>query len=305
MLRQEVHRGRYGCAPRRGPWNLFGGSGVIEYVKRLLVLGVLVAAAVLAVTAGAAGPSPGVVFGSPGIVSHDGKLRYVAMRAGLGTLVEAVTTRGGAVRRSRFLRGLFGVPAVAYDGSTGGLSRDGRRLVVYWPANGGAHPKTRFVVLDPRTLRVRSRIALNGNFGFDALSPDGSVMYLIQIKGGANGSGLDYDVRALDVNTGRLYPGSIVDRREPDEKMTGLPMTRVGSDDAGWAYTLYQRPNASPFVHALHTTAREAFCIDLPLKVPDDQLGRVRMRVSVGKLTIRLRGKTLATIDTRTFEVTH
>jgi hypothetical protein len=267
-------------------------------MKRTLVFAVL-AAGVLAGSAGGAGPSPGVTFGSPGVVSHDGKTRYVAMRAGKGTLVEAVTTRGGVVRRSRFLKGLFGVPLVAYDGSAGGLSRDGRRLVVYWPANGVGR-STRFVVLDPRTLKVRSRLTLNGNFGFDALSPDGSTMYLIHLK---SGTGIDYEVRALDVNTGRLFPGAIVDRREPDEKMTGIPLTRVGSDDASWAYTLYAKSNGGGFVHALHTTAREAFCIDLPLSISDDELGHVRMRLRGGSLLLRFRGRTVATIDTRTFEV--
>jgi hypothetical protein len=272
----------------------------MENVKRVLVLAGLVIAAVLAGSASGAGPSPGIALGSPGVISHDGKMRYVALRAGGGTLVESVATRRGAVRHTRFLKGAFGVPLVAYDGSTGGLSRNGRRLVVYAPASGRA--KTRFVVLDPRTLRVRSRFALSGDFGFDALSPDGSLMYLIQIKGGPNG-GLDYDVRALDVGTGRLYPGSIVDRREPDEKMTGIPMTRVGSDDASWAYTLYSGSNGGTFVHALHTTAREAFCIDVKLGIADDQLSHVRMRVRGGALLLRLHGKTIATIDTHTFEV--
>lgn len=262
-------------------------------MKRALVVGA-VFAAVLAGSAAGAGPSPGIAFGSPGVVSHDGKVRYVAIRAGKGTLVEAITTRTGMVR-SRFLKGLYGLPMVAYDRSIGGLSRNGKRLIVYSPGP----QRTRFVVLDPRTLKVRSRIALNGDFGFDALSPDGSLMYLIQLKNG----GLDYDVRALNVNTRRLYPGAIVDRREPDEKMTGIPTTRVGNDDASWAYTLYLRPEKSPFVHALHTTAREAFCIDVPLGVGDNELGHVRMRLREGSLALRLRGKTLATIDTRTFEV--
>jgi hypothetical protein len=205
------------------------------------------------------------------------------------------------VVRSRFLNGRFGIPLVAYDGSVGGLSRDGSRLVVYWPSSGGT--KTRFVVLDPRTLRVRARFTLSGNFGFDALSPDGATMYLIQLKG-ATAAGLDYDVRALDVDTGRLYPGSIVDRREPSEKMTGIPMTRVGSADGSWAYTLYSGSSGGAFVHALHTTAREAFCIDLPSRIPDSQLGKVRMRVGKNTLVLRLGAKTIATIDTRTFKVT-
>jgi DNA-binding beta-propeller fold protein YncE len=261
-------------------------------MRRALVLGVVLAA-LLAGSAGAAGPSPGIAFGSPGVVSHDGKVRYVAMRAGIGTLVEAISTRTGLVR-SRYLRGIYGLPLVAYDGSMGGLSRDGKRLVVYSPRQ----DKTRVVVLDPRTLKVRSRIALSGNFGFDALSPDGSLMYLIQLKGGIN-----YDVRALNVDTGTLYPGVIVDRREPDEKMTGLPMTRAGSDDASWAYTLYSKQNGGAFVHALHTTAREAFCIDVSLGLSGEELSHVRMRLRGGSLLLRFRGRTLAAIDTRTFEV--
>jgi hypothetical protein len=269
-------------------------------MKRAL-LPALLFAAILVGTANGAGPSPGIAFGSPGVVSHDGKSRYVALRAGKGTLVETLTTQGGVVRHSRFLKGLYGLPMVAYDGSMGGLARNGKRLIVYSPDT-RARAKTRFVVLDPGTLRVRSRFVLRGDFGFDALSPDGSSMYLIQLKGTPNNP-IAYDVRALDVNTGRLYPGAIVDRREPDEKMTGIPMTRVGSDDASWAYTLYTRPNGGSFVHALHTTAREAFCIDLTLRVSDDQLGHVRMRLREGSLELRLRGKTLTKIDTRTFEV--
>jgi hypothetical protein len=265
-------------------------------MKRALVLGAVLAA-LLVGSAGAAGPSPGIAFGSPGVVSHDGKVRYVALRAGKGTLVEAIATRTGLVR-SRYLRGAYGLPMVAYDRSLGGLARNGKLLVVYSPGE----QKTRFVVLDARSLEVHSRIALKGNFGFDALSPDGSVMYLIQIKNNPNGP-IAYDVRALNVATGRLYPGAIVDPREPDEKMTGIPMTRVGSADASWAYTLYMRPNGGPFVHALHTTAREAFCIDVPIGPSDERLSRVRMRLRGGSLELRLRGRTLATIDTRSFEV--
>ena len=285
----------------------FGAERCIEKVKkeekmkRPFVLALLVAgAAVLAGSATAAGPSPGIVFGSPGVVSHDGKVRYVAMRAGKGTLVEAISTRTGIVR-GRYLKGFYGLPMVAYDGSMGGLARNGKRLIVY-SQDSLHHAKTRFVVLDPRTLRIRSRFALDGDFGFDALSPDGSVMYLIQIKNNPNGP-IAYDVRALNVVSGKLYPGALVDRREPNEKMAGIPMTRVGRDDASWAYTLYSKQNGGAFVHALHTTAREAFCIDVPHVVPDDQLGRVRMLLTEGVLLLRLRGKTVATIDTRTFDV--
>jgi hypothetical protein len=206
-------------------------------------------------------------------------------------------TKGGAVRSSRALRGFYGVPLVAYDGTAGGLSRDGKQLVLVWPGSGPSHQQTRFVVLDPRTLKVRMRLALTGNFGFDALSPDGALMYLIQIAGAS------YVVRVLNLDTGHFYKGTIVDRREPGEKMNGIPLTRIGSRDGSWAYTLYMRGEKSPFVHALHTTKREAFCIDVPLQVRQEELQRVRMRLGDGKLLVKLRSRTLATIDTQTFEV--
>jgi hypothetical protein len=114
--------------------------GKEDQMKHALVLGSVVAGlAVLVGSALGAGPSPGVTFGSPGVVSRDGKLRYLALRAGGGTLVEAVTTRGGVVRRARYLRGAFGIPLVAYDGSSGGLTRNGRRLVVYEPPPAPRH----------------------------------------------------------------------------------------------------------------------------------------------------------------------
>jgi hypothetical protein len=87
--------------------------------------------------------------------------------------------------------------------------------------------------------------------------------------------------------------------------MTGIPLARVGSGDGGWAYTLYSRAEKSPFVHALHTTKREAFCIDVPLpRVAPDRLDRVRMRMGRNKLRLRLGAKTVAAIDTQTFKVT-
>ena len=66
---------------------------------------------------------------------------------------------------------------------------------------------------------------------------------------------------------------------------------------------MYSRSAGGTFVHALHTTAREAFCIDVRLGIADDRLGSVRMRLRDNALQLRLRGKTIATIDTRTFEV--
>jgi hypothetical protein len=269
-------------------------------MTRTLALALMVAGT-CAAAAGAdgGGRSPGVNYGPPGVVDHARGVRYVALPTGPGTTVAAQRVAGGRILRWSYVQGAFGTPVVAWDGTTGGLARNGRRLVLATTPSYGT--PTRFVVLDPRTLRVRARLSLRGVFAFDALSPGGSLMYLIQYLGKPTSG--RYAVRALNLNSGKLYAGAIVDRREPDEKMTGQPVTRAGSRDGAWAYTLYGRTNKGPFVHALDTVHRRAFCVDLPWRSTPRWLGQTRLRVSGGKLLLRVGRRTMAAVDTRTFEV--
>ena len=268
-------------------------------MKRMVVLATILGAAWAAVAAAdGGGPSPGLDFGN-GVVAPGGKLRYIALSDGRTTLLESVVIGTGRVERMRYLKGSYGIPLVTYRGDTGGLARDGRRLVLAtWP---GLHA-TRFVVVDPRSFRIRARVRLPGRFAFDALSPDGSLMYLIQYLGSPRSANQPYAVRAFNGHTRTLYRGAIVDRREPDERMTGWPLDRTGSP-SGWAYTLYQRVQKRPFVHALDTAHRRAFCIDLPWRSTPRWLARTRMRLSGGKLLLRVGHRTMATVDTDTFEV--
>jgi len=273
-------------------------------MARTLALVIVAGAAWVAVAAASGGgPSPGLDFGN-GIVAPGGKLRYSALSDGRTTVLESVVIGTGRVKGVTYFKGSFGIPLVTFGGDTGGLSRDGQDLVLAtWPGFGFGFAATRFLLVDAHTFQIRGRVRLHGSWSFDAISPDGSLMYLIHYLGPANAVYQRYEVRAFDWNKLTLYPGAIVDRREPDEKMTGIPITRVGSGDASWAYTLYSKPNGGAFVHALHTTAREAFCIDLALGLADEDLGNVRMRLRGGSLQLRFRGHTVATIDTRTFEV--
>jgi hypothetical protein len=268
-------------------------------MRRALVIATAVAATWAGVAAAdGVGPSPGESFGWDGVVGPSGAHRFVAVPANRGTVVETVGVRGGRVLNSRFLKGYFGIPMVAYDGSTDGLSHNGRRLVL---VSHGA--RTTFLVLDPSTLKTRAQIHLPGYWAFDALSPGGSLLYLIQYQGGPNANGQQaYAVRALNLNTRSLYADAIVDRREPDEKMTGSAQTRTESRDGRWAYTLYTRPSDHPFVHALDTVGRRAFCVDLPWK-PAPWISSVRMKLRGGELLLQRKGRTLARMDTQTFVV--
>ncbi|HEY6836568.1 MAG TPA: hypothetical protein VI142_08970 [Gaiellaceae bacterium] len=262
----------------------------------------LVALLALAWTAVAAadggGPSPGIDFGH-GIVAPGGKLRYSAVSDGRTTVLESVAVGSGRVQGYTYFKGGFGIPLVTFGGDTGGLSRDGQDLVLAsWPG----FATTRFLLVDASTFQIRGRVRLTGNWSFDAISPDGSLMYLIHYLGKPSQLYQRYEVRAFDWNTLRLDPGAIVDRREPDEKMTGKPLARTGSP-SGWAYTLYSRAGKPPFVHALDTLHRRAFCVDLPWQRSAKWIGSVRLRVHGGTLELHRQGKTIARMDTKTLRV--
>ena len=270
-------------------------------MRRALALAAVLGTAWAAVAAAdGGGPSPGPSWGSPGKVSPEGSVRYVAIPAGAAhTVVETVRMRDGSVLRWAYLDGMFGIPMVAWDGSIGGLSRDGSRLVL---ATRPGRLSTRFVVLEPRSMKVRARVRLRGSFAFDALSPDGSLMYLIRYLGDPTSVNQPYAVRAFSWTTKTLYPGALLDRREPDEKMNGAPVTRTGTR-SGWAYTLYSRTGKRPFVHALDTVHRRAFCVDLPWKNSPTWIYSVKLRVRGRTLDLRREGRTIARVDRKTLEV--
>lgn len=262
----------------------------------LFALAALTLLALLPATAAADG-LPAVDIDASPLPAPGGQLEYTTERSGAGTRLIESARYGGPLRERR-LAGSFSVPAVAYDGSPSGVSADGRTLVLISPRTRYPRQRTTFAVVDAGGLRVRRRISLNGDFSFDAISPDGTTMYLIEYSPRDPG---DYAVRAYDLVARRLYPEAVVDPAEPGEPMTGAPVTRVASADGRWAYTLYNSfPH--PFVHALDTERRTAVCIDL-----DD------LRRSMWGAALQLRGPTLdvvgragavlATIDTRTHRV--
>lgn len=280
--------------------DLAGRSVRIKDMRRVLALALALGASWAAVAAAdGGGPSPGPRQGGPGKADPSRTFRYVAVSAGRGTVVEAVRVRDGSVNNWTYLRGQLGLPMVAYDGSLGGLSHDGSQLVV---TSFPGPRATTFVLLDPRTMRVRGRVSLRGSFAFDALSPAGSLMYVIQYLGKPGAAAQRYAVRAFDWSRLRLLPRPIVDPREPDEKMNGTPVTRAATPD-GWAYTVYQRNGQPPFLHALDTVHRRAFCVDLPWKAPA-WIYEVRLRVRGGTVELRRNGETIGRLDRKTLKVT-
>src|SRR5581483_10826630 len=134
---------------------------------------------VAAATAGSAqavGPWPGL---AAAVLSASGDVRYTATRSQGATIVKRVVA-GRAVASTR-IAGAFGIPAVTSVGAAGGLSPDGRLLVLVEPPRyDGLRRESRFVVLATARLSRVATISLPGEFGFDAVSPDRRTLYLIQ-----------------------------------------------------------------------------------------------------------------------------
>jgi len=263
-------------------------------MRRLLVVGGCLGAVAAPAGAGAAGGPVPAIQGGPGVSVRSSAASYVAVAVGRRTLVEQVL-RPGAIARTRMLDGAYGVPGVGYDGSTTGLSADGRTLVLAEVLASFPVHRTRLVVLDARRLRVERRMALPGFFGVDAIAPDGRTLYLIRYL---RQDGTRYEVRAYDLTRNRLVPTPIVDVREPDEKMQGLPLTRATSADGRFAYTLYQRPEGEPFIHALDTARGTAACIDLPaLEGADLAEARLVPPAGARPLLVRTPGRATLAVD--------
>jgi hypothetical protein len=267
------------------------------------------AAAAAVVTAGAAAalsPSPGVMLGGDGVLASAGDVRYVAVATADATVAMTIRTSDGRVLRTRPLPGVYGVPLVAQDGTADGLARNGATLVLGQSiAPGAALPReTSFAVLGTKTLGLKRLVTLRGAFSFDALSPDARTLYVIQHLSARDIT--HYAVRAYDLRTNRLLPGAIVDKREPDEEMNGYPLRRATSADGRWAYTLYSRGEGAPFVHALDTMHRAAFCIDLPASVDALRLARAQLEVASGGRQVVIGDAVgrLFTIETGTWKVT-
>ncbi|MEP6893777.1 MAG: hypothetical protein ABI927_08370, partial [Gaiellaceae bacterium] len=238
------------------------------------------------------------------VTTSDASVSYATTTRGSWTKIAATRTRDAHVLRVARVKGAFGIPAVTIGGTAGGLSADGRTLVLSQPPSYQAlRQRSRFVLLSTATLRPIRTISLRGDFGFDALSPDATTLYLIQHRSTSDPS---YSVRAFDLRSLRLLPGAIVDKSEADKTMRGMPVARTASADAIWVYTLYNRDGAEPFVHALNTRERYAVCVDLTWQGSAADIWNTTLEMSAdGRqlLVTSAKGAVVARVDTQTLRV--
>jgi hypothetical protein len=233
-------------------------------------------------------PGEGVVANP--VSAPGGDVGYVTRTARHHTILREQTLASGRTLRKLRLSGTFVVPAVAYDGSPSGLSADGRTLVLIKPRDSWPRKRTSFAVIDAKSMHLRRRFSLPGDFSFDAISPNGRLVYMVQYLSPNDVTA--YAVRAYDMRARRLFRAPVVDKSEPDEDMRGTPLARVSDAHGRWAYTLYDGAE-HPFVHALDTEGRTAVCIDLDVRA-------ATLAMQGRRLDVMRHGRVVASINTVT-----
>ena len=251
-------------------------------VRRLGSLLVVVGTLTFVSVASAAFPAPFAVQGGAGLPSLDASVRFVALKAGDDTRISALSAQGDTTLMSRTVQGAYGIATLTQSGLEGGLFHDGSAFVLQ---NVGLKTASSFMIVGTEDLVPRSTITLRGTFGFDALSPDGSRLYLIQHTSTQDIQ--HYIVRAYDLRKHKLLPGRVADKTQKSWVMQGWAVDRVSTPDGRWAYTLYANPGGYPFVHALDTVRGVAHCIGVPWRGDENVPWNMR-------LTLRNDGRSLA-----------
>lgn len=262
----------------------------------LATAAILAAFAAAPPAAGAGGILPVGIDARPVSIAGAG-VEYLTLRRERGSVLIKRRRGGGQVLRRLRLGRRFHVPTLAYDGSLGGLSADGRRLVLIGYPQRRARRVTEFALIDAKRLRLERIVRLRGHFSFHALSRHGSQMYVINY---APWDMAEFAVRSYDVRERRLRPGDISEPAGGDGPMDGIPITRAAGPGGRWQYTLYG-VIGDPYLHALDTRTRRAY--RTPLAEPRARIRtwwRVRLQADRTRIHVVDGNRMLATVDAPT-----
>ncbi len=184
------------------------------------------------------------------------------------TTISIIDTSSGATVRTFSIPGNYSTADRGYADSM--LSGDGRWLALR--AQSTSVGATSIALVDTQIGKLVKSIHLNGDFTLDAISPKGTILYLLEYYQAGTSH---YNVRAYDVTANQLLDGSIVDKNDLGDKMQGVALARQMSDDGDMAYTLYINPVTNKaFIHILWLTDTVnnsvpfpaiARCLDLPV----------------------------------------
>ncbi|GAC1432405.1 MAG: hypothetical protein NVS4B1_25720 [Ktedonobacteraceae bacterium] len=204
-----------------------------------------------------------------GLISQDHQRIYTALPQNGQTTITVTSTQDGAVVRHFTVSGTYSTTGNDYTKSV--LSSNGRWLVLRQLEQ--TETKSTFAFVDTQAATLTKTFSLQGNFDLDAVSPDGSRVYLLERLHDTTGH---YYVRRYDVHTNNLVQTIIADKQEiNDPRMLGSALTRQMAADGSRAYTLYTDTRSNiAFVHILPLASdfNGARCINLPAGTSADLL---------------------------------
>ena len=212
------------------------------------------------------------------VASPDGSMYYTL--DGSPTTLRWIDAKTGRAITQIALAGSYAFANERELGPTG-LSPNGRWLVLV----GESAMSSTFAVIDTALLKLAAIVEVPGAFGYDAISDDGTSLYLIERMSPdtANQLGVSapysYRVRVYDVPSAKLSDTLVVDVKlagqltgannaetRVDGIMRGIYQSSIPSADGRWNFSFYYNPGRGPFIHVLHLDSRSAFCIlDLPV----------------------------------------
>jgi hypothetical protein len=215
-------------------------------------------------------PPTSLDAGPEGVLDRAGEHRFTATPLAANTVLTKSETHGGRVLRASIMRGRWGVPVVAYDATSGGLSADGRTLVLTRVAETYPRRSTAFAVVDTARMAIRDTFELDGEWRFDALSPDGGQIHLIEQLDRFDPSRVA--LRSYDLAKRKLLATTT--------NMRGYPTSRATAPGGRWEYTLYAGTRQA-FIHALDTAGGGSHRLRLP------EQERVNRRFWAMRLAVR------------------
>ena len=190
------------------------------------------------------------------------------------------------------------LPAVTTRGQLGGVSHDGRTVVLASGRPDGG--RSRFLVAENGRLKP---LAFRGQVAFDAVAPHGSAIYLTRRASATDAT--RYTVLSYNRVDRTLNPVAtkVVFSADGNEKpdgwtMQGQPLARSTASDGTWTYTLY-RSREYPFIHALALgQGAWAMCVELPGSW-NGRVGTLRLRAGANQTVdvLNAKGAVVATAD--------
>lgn len=222
---------------------------------------------IVAFQSGSAHPSKQMTLPA-GLTSLDHQKLYTVRANNGRTTITVLNTQTGAQIRSLTIPGTYSTTGEYFTAAA--LSYDGHWLALRQVNQAGNG--TTIALIDAQAGRLAQTIRLSGGFDVDAVSPDGSRLYLLERRNDGTGH---YYVRLYEVQKQLLDEGYIVDKTIPNDIMTGSALTRQVARDGSMVYTLYvDTVHNIAFVHILPLAGDYlgARCIDLPVGKSTDQL---------------------------------